>query len=130
MGSKELDKNLIKFAKGLKKPVLEYIGKDEGTRTNTLSSTIHSEYNNSLQGTIEGMHRMTRSGWILLLLMMLAAAACRKPTLIGDDLIPPDDYLYSERQDTFSVFTTVLRDDSVVTSNNLFFPLEVWTKKK
>ena len=27
MGSKELDKNLIKFAKGLKKPVLEYIGK-------------------------------------------------------------------------------------------------------
>ena len=69
------------------------------------------------------MHRMTRSGWILLLLMMLAAAACRKPTLIGDDLIPPDDYLYSERQDTFSVFTTVLRDDSAVTSNNLFFPL-------
>ena len=42
MGSKELDKNLIKFAKGLKKPVLEYIGKDEGYQDK------YAEFYNSL----------------------------------------------------------------------------------
>lgn len=65
----------------------------------------------------------SRSAWFLLILITLAAAACRKPTLLGDELLPSEDFLYSERQDTFTVITTVLRDDSAITSYNLFYPL-------
>lgn len=49
--------------------------------------------------------------------------SCRKSTLIGDELIPQSDYLFSERTDTFSIITNTLLDDSSATSFNFFFGL-------
>lgn len=54
---------------------------------------------------------------------LLLTGACRKPTFIGDDLIPGEDYLSSQRIDTFTIKTYTLPDDSAVTSVNLFYSL-------
>ncbi len=49
--------------------------------------------------------------------------SCRKPTNIGEELLPIEDLLNSEKIDTFQVITYTLPDDSVVTSQNLFYAL-------
>ena len=69
------------------------------------------------------MIQLSRISMLLLLATLTLLGACRKPTLLGDELIPPDDFLASERQDTFTVITRLLPEDSAVTSFNLFFPL-------
>lgn len=69
------------------------------------------------------MKQRSRNTILILLALLAIMGACRKPTLIGEGLIPPEDQLNSERQDTFTVITTVLREDSAVTNFNLFFPL-------
>jgi len=69
---------------------------------------------------------MKQKNWLpvyMFLALLVGLSACRKPTTIGEDLIPLDDFLNSERQDTFTVITSVMRDDSAFTNFNLFFPL-------
>ena len=43
--------------------------------------------------------------------------------MLGQDLIPPYDQLHSQRQDTFTIITTILPDDSAITSFNIFYAL-------
>ncbi|HET8962997.1 MAG TPA: DUF4270 family protein, partial [Chitinophagales bacterium] len=49
--------------------------------------------------------------------------SCKRPTMLGEDLIPPYDQLHSQRQDTFTIITTNLPDDSAITSFNVFYAL-------
>ncbi len=55
--------------------------------------------------------------------LILFNQSCRKPTDIGDELLPIEDLLNSEKIDTFQVITYTLPDDSVVTSQNKFYAL-------
>lgn len=55
--------------------------------------------------------------------MMTLSESCRKPNLIGDDLLPEEDLLNSSRIDTFQIITYTDYEDSVVTSQNLFYAL-------
>ncbi|MFN0275542.1 MAG: DUF4270 domain-containing protein [Chitinophagales bacterium] len=57
------------------------------------------------------------------LILVVSIFSCRKATLIGDELIPESDFLHSQREDTFSIITNTLLDDSVVTSFNTFHAL-------
>lgn len=59
----------------------------------------------------------------ILLLFLVSMISCRKATLLGDELIPDSDFLHSQRQDTFSIITNTLLDDSIVTSFNIFHAL-------
>jgi len=51
------------------------------------------------------------------------AESCRKPNFIGEELLPEEDFLNSERSDTFQVITYTVPDDSVVTSQNVFYTM-------
>ncbi|MFN3939667.1 MAG: DUF4270 domain-containing protein [Chitinophagales bacterium] len=68
---------------------------------------------------------MNQNRWVIGLLLVLAVLSqtCRKPTMLGDYLIPPYDKLNSERQDTFTIITTILPDDSAITSFNVSYVL-------
>lgn len=43
--------------------------------------------------------------------------------MLGEYLIPPYDQLHSQRQDTFTIITTILPEDSAITSFNVFYAL-------
>ncbi len=55
--------------------------------------------------------------------LLLLTAACRKSNFIGEELLPDEDFLNSERVDTFKIVTYTDLNDSVVTSQNIFYAL-------
>ena len=55
--------------------------------------------------------------------LMILTASCRKSNFIGEELLPEEDFLNSTRVDTFKIVTYTETDDSVVTSQNVFFAL-------
>jgi len=55
--------------------------------------------------------------------LMILTASCRKSNFIGEELLPEEDFLNSTRVDTFKIITYTEVDDSVVTSQNVFFAL-------
>nr|MBP7400081.1 DUF4270 domain-containing protein [Chitinophagales bacterium]MBP8754832.1 DUF4270 domain-containing protein [Chitinophagales bacterium]MBP9705616.1 DUF4270 domain-containing protein [Chitinophagales bacterium] len=63
--------------------------------------------------------------WLIVVLTVsiLISQSCKRPTMLGEDLIPPYDQLHSQRQDTFTIITTILPDDSAITSFNVFYAL-------
>ncbi len=68
---------------------------------------------------------MRKSVRILFVFMAILALteSCRKQNFIGEDLLPEEDLLNSERIDTFTITTFTDIDDSVVTSQNVFYTL-------
>ncbi|MBC8173017.1 MAG: DUF4270 domain-containing protein [Chitinophagales bacterium] len=67
--------------------------------------------------------KKNRTLCVVTVVLIVFMGACRKPTLIGDEIIPGSDFLYSQRTDTFRIITNTLYDDSVTTSFNLFYSL-------
>ena len=55
--------------------------------------------------------------------LMIFTASCRKSNFIGEELLPEEDFLNSTRVDTFKIVTYTDLDDSVVTSQNVFYSL-------
>ena len=53
-------------------------------------------------------------------LSVLIILSCRKPTLIGDDLIPEQDMMHSTRVEQ-DLITSTHADDSTITTKNLFY---------
>ena len=65
----------------------------------------------------------TINGAVLMIILLVAIAGCKKPTTIGSDLLPPEDALDLLVSDTFSFSTSLLREDSVVSSENINYAL-------
>ncbi len=55
--------------------------------------------------------------------MLALTQSCRKQNFIGEELIPDEDLFNSERIDTFNIITYTDFDDSVVTSQNVFYTI-------
>lgn len=55
--------------------------------------------------------------------VMTLGESCKKPNFIGEDLLPEEDLLNSNRIDTFQIITYTEKEDSVVTSQNIFYAL-------
>ncbi len=55
--------------------------------------------------------------------LIVLTASCRKSNFIGEELLPDEDFLNSTRVDTFKIVTYTEHDDSIVTSQNVFYAL-------
>lgn len=68
---------------------------------------------------------MKNKSWLFVAftVFVLIGQSCKRPTMLGEDLIPPYDQLHSQRQDTFTIITTTLPDDSAITSFNRLYAL-------
>ena len=55
--------------------------------------------------------------------LLILTASCRKTNFIGEELLPGEDFVNSERVDTFKIITYTELDDSIVTSQNPFYAL-------
>jgi hypothetical protein len=60
--------------------------------------------------------KMTQFGVILILAaIVLLSDSCTKPSLIGEEILPPEDAVNIQSTDTISMFTTTVKGDSVRT---------------
>lgn len=66
---------------------------------------------------------MNRVLYLMMCGWMVILASCDKDNFIGRDLLPEEDLLNSLQIDTFRVVTYTDLDDSVVTSQNVFYAL-------
>lgn len=55
--------------------------------------------------------------------LLILTTSCRKSNFIGEELLPEEDFLNSERVDTFRIVTYTDLSDSLVTSQNIFYAL-------
>jgi len=67
--------------------------------------------------------RMNRALTLLMCGCIVILTSCDKDNFIGKDLLPDEDFLNSEQIDTFKIITYTDFDDSVVTSQNVFYAL-------
>lgn len=66
---------------------------------------------------------MKNTAWIIVSGLLILTASCRDANFIGEELLPEQDFLNSERIDSFKIISYTERDDSVVTSVNPFYAL-------
>lgn len=66
---------------------------------------------------------MNRVLFLVMCGCLIILASCDKDNFIGRELLPDEDLLNSTQVDTFRVVTWTDRDDSVVTSQNVFYAL-------
>ncbi|HMU69057.1 MAG TPA: DUF4270 family protein, partial [Chitinophagales bacterium] len=66
---------------------------------------------------------MNRALTLLMCGCIVILTSCDKDNFIGKDLLPDEDFLNSEQIDTFKIITYTDFDDSVVTSQNVFYAL-------